>query len=165
MRTPVTCLLLVCSSAATATGQQASYTFFGAGTACPMTPWFQVRGLPHLGTTIVVETERSCRGGCFDTSHEAWVLTGFSNTTFAGRTLPLSLPFACGALLTSVEAMEWTPSIYSPLSGAAEVPFAIPNHPALLGLAFYQQILVTWCWSMSGCQHWLSQGGMGIIGR
>ena len=109
--------------------------------------------LPKVGTTFQVRVPSSA---VFSHSVLAF---GVSNPN-------LPIPAWSGYLFTSAEIRMQTPwSNKIPMSGSATtMSFAIPDSPELLGVKFYQQVLVhviyPWAHDYS-----LSRGGVGVIGK
>ena len=148
---------------------QASYTLFG--TSCltvdltPVSP-------PRLGQNMLLSASSGWYGAN-NHSGRSFLLTGTSNTTFAGLPLPFDTtvlrdPFVsfCGLLYTSIQVVTDLPggrAYLGPTPIQASIP--IPNDPALLGASFYQQLLVAAGAGGSGNSIIsLGRGGHGVIG-
>lgn len=144
--------------------QAASYTYIdqkapfknptGFGCSWPV-PWLTALNLPRIGTTFSVRTPQSFSdnfgGGC-PKAGTTWIATGVSNPD-------LRLGQFWGFLFTSAEVVMITPSTLFPRM--TTVNFTIPNSSQLLGVSFYQQVLVSWL----GAPKRLTRGGVGVIGR
>lgn len=148
-----------------AAAQSGSYSFFGGGCTASTVP-FYAPAVPRLGQRFAVESGVSDGEGCADGCTNYYVLTGDSSASFRGVPLPLDLtPFGlptCGLLRVSVLHVARTQG--SNARNLGEVVFPIPNDLGLLGVTFFQQVLVVSC-GMCGCSRLLSRGGVGVIGR
>ncbi|HKB15322.1 MAG TPA: hypothetical protein VKF62_04620, partial [Planctomycetota bacterium] len=107
-----------------APAQTASYTYFGVGCSFPT---LTAIGLPTLGGSFAVQTQSSYGGTVFSGWSSSVLLTGFSNQTWNGVTLPYSLPNLnpCGALLVSPDVFVTVPS---GIAGTlVPLAFSVPN--------------------------------------
>ncbi len=98
------------------------------------TPVASADALPILGTTYNLD--------CADAlpSSLAVLVSGYSNTSGGGLTLPAPLPNAPGCeLLVSPDV---TLPAATSAAGAASLGFAVPNNSALAGFALYHQWVV-----------------------
>jgi len=99
-----------------------------------------------VGTAFVV----SLLGGV--PNFTAHLAVGTSNTQWGGFLLPATLPGSC-ALLVAPEVILNAPTNGS---GAAALPFMIPNQPALVGQVFFAQ------WGMDAPGGWLTSDALAI---
>jgi len=100
----------------------------GGGT---ITPNLGNQGLPTLGSTYSV-TLSDARAQTF-----ALFLTGLSDSTYNGVSLPAPLPGAPGCdLLVSGDVVT---AVQTNANGAASAPFSIPSSPANVGLNVFHQ--------------------------
>ena len=153
---------------ATLTAQKASYTYVGTGArTCKASLTLVAVGLPKIGSkTFGIQVYASW--GIPSDYAIGWLLTGFSNKKFGGLTLPFDIsvvgPSFEGLLRNSIEIVQ--PGPPGQRNTLVTIPFPIPNDQSLLGLSFYQQVLLQssttvrpGCWLYS-----LSRGGHGVIG-
>ena len=168
MRSPVLIPVLLIGAAALR-AQPATYSYFG--TECrPVI--FAVAGTPKLGTTIDIHVEPtySQRGG----GVTSLLVTGISKTRWGGLKLPFDTRVLgrtpntfCGHIYTSIDIVVPVPSVpYPPKRVVLKMP--IPNARALLGLSFYQQVVMRAYCGSHGCQGYTwtytSRAGHGTIG-
>jgi hypothetical protein len=127
-----------------AVAQTASYTL--RPNSCDSWLPLQVQGLPRLGQSVVLSTYASTS---FASLHgfvvdAMFIMTGFSDRSFAGVPLPCDLTRfgldACGALHVSVDVL--TPVASGAYQQVVPTSFLVPNDPSLLGLEFHQQALL-----------------------
>lgn len=113
----------------------ASYTTFGQG--CPSSLGITTLNavqLPRLGSTMLVILDRLPQNACF-------MITGFSDTTSAFGSLPLSLaPFGAPGCLGRVSIDSNVLLVGS--NGNALSSMTVPNILSLMGAQLYQQALV-----------------------
>ncbi len=153
---------------ATLTAQAASYSYVGKGAAnCfvpPPTPTLVAMGLPKIGsTTFGIQVDVSWVSGVYRSF--GLLLTGFSNTSYGGLTLPFDISVLSfiyrGLLRNSIEIIQPVP--VDNLGRFVTIPFPIPNDNGLLGFSFYQQVYVQQI-SWLCMRNTLSRGGHGVIG-
>jgi hypothetical protein len=139
-------IALACLAGSTL-AQSAAYTHFG--TDCSSTTWrpvtFRALGVPRIGTTFHVETESSSGGVGGSTT--TFLFTGVSRTSYGGLRLPFDVTTLrtigrdfCGLLYVSIDVNQQMPyrGVQPQL---VQVPFQVPNDPALVGQRLYQQVL------------------------
>lgn len=175
------CLVFVLCSVlgGSASAQRAIYNFFGEG-AWPCLPSYRPAlapvNVPRIGETFRLLVAPS-EYGFSHASHQVFLITGFSRTTFGS----LRLPFDVRMLTTDPLHDSWGGNLYVSVDwiqlmppGAGwtpiEVAWDIPDDPLLVGLEFYQQVLSVCSAGQSGgmdtIRVWraLSQAGRGRIG-
>ncbi len=175
-------LLALCTTALPA--QSASYTLFG--TACTPfpssvpAPSLTVAGVPQLGSSFTVtytgpNYRRATPSFGFATAQPV-LLTGVSNTSWAGLSLPFEIPsifttphqpmFHGCTLLVSPDIAVATAMMPSGTSYRDRITIRVPNDTGLLGVRFYQQWLgveVRPCCPYSRAIY-SSNGGAAVIG-
>ena len=141
--------------------QTASYTYidqrppYANPTGRPwIGDWLTALQVPRIGTSFQVEVAGSYSAGFGGISPRfafTWLATGMRNPNFH--------MIGWGYLFTSAEHLVGTPSTLLPRT--ATMTFVIPNNTGLLGVSFYQQLVVC----SPGPYAVLSRGGHGVIGR
>ena len=113
---------------------------------------------PRIGTSFVVSLLVS---GCATGRFFPFLLTGVSNTSWNGVSLPTNLPFMLSCPL------RVSPDVIMLLKTPYTTTFQLPNSTSLLGARFYQQALGAYTlWSWTPPMSWVSsRGGVGVIGR
>ena len=153
--------------------QAASYTFFGQQHACQCSTGGETvildANLPKLGVQFRVSS------WMHPGSTNMFLLTGASWTRWGSLPLPFDPSFiTCGGSCSWCGKLLVSPDVVLPVGpinngfrggcggggGPAEWDFHIPSNPALLGVSFYQQVLLI---HSSGALR-LSVGGHGVIG-
>ncbi len=155
--------------------QSGSFTNFGV--SCRNDVALRATSTPRLGQpfqVIYVGPYDPNFVGPRDFSYQPYLLTGASNTSFGGATLPLLFPTAITGGLTTCSLLV-SADIVTPLPVVPNVPplhsltLTIPGTPALLGASFFQQwLLVTTTFDMRTNQTTVSvassHAGHGVIG-
>jgi len=163
MRSIIPTILLML--AAPAHAQQASYTYFGTPGTVGCGPFssqvtHSAATLPRIGTTFVANVPSST-GMCSYLCNLRLFATGFSNSSFAGVSLPSAALGGCGMLQVSLDYIELMPMTGTSSSSV----LAIPNNPNLIGLSFYQQsISLTYILGYLNAVAW-GVAGHGTIGN
>ena len=118
-------------------------TTFGSGCPSASLGW---SGTGSVGTAFVV----SLLGGV--PNFTAHLAVGTSNTQWGGFLLPATLPGNCVLRVAPEVVVNATTNG----SGAAALPFMIPNQPALVGQVFFAQ------WGMNAPGGWLASDALAI---
>ena len=140
--------------------QAASYTYINQQTPYqnPNPPMLTALNLPKIGTTFKVQVPASCNS-CFWGGLSAWLAFGVGNPA-------LPIPAMHGYLFTTAEIV--IPTTVSGCcnrtgNGTVTMSFPIPNMASWLGVRFFQQVDA---YHYGGPNfHFLSRGGVGVIGR
>ena len=131
-------------------------------------PYFIPEGTPKLGTSMKINLTSSWPANPL-TGLEigvSFLITGTSNTNWAGLTLPTQLDVpgfspSCGTLTTSIDFIQRVDQRQTPT--VAPVFFFIPNVSSLIGVSYYQQGIV-FTSSSTAALIMLSRSGHGVIG-
>jgi len=150
--------------------QAASYTYINQKGGPPIKPMLTALNLPKVGTTFKVQVPESGRSinwcwwaHCpYRHPYAYW----YSFLAIGLRNPNMAIPALNGYVFTSAEFLTLTPARNEILKwGSVTMSFPIPDSRELVGVKFYQQVLV---------QHFppdmlpwysLSRGGVGVIGK
>ncbi|MCR9244180.1 MAG: hypothetical protein NXI31_04055 [bacterium] len=136
------------ATTATTTAQNATFTTFGASSGSTTGPILDVTGLPQVGTTFSISVDYTNMPPFCTlqiTNWQALLVFGFSNTQWAGLTLPASFPQGFDLLVGADFASYQTTMSDGcpPRAGNAPVySVTIPNDPGLVGFTWYNQIIL-----------------------
>lgn len=129
----------VCHTGTPAPGTTATFTYFGTGCvgSSGAVPLHTAIGTPRLGTTLTLEVSQALPNAA------ATLFVGWSNTSWNGVTLPLSLTgqgaFGCSILVSA----DFTFPATADASGKASILMPVPNYLSLAGVHFYTQFNVS----------------------
>ena len=172
-------LLALFLFASAAHSQQASYTYWPVPPSNPF-PALSASNTPRIGTSLDLQLRSSFYAdlGSSRIWSDSFLMTGASRTAWGSLRLPWTpnLTLYCkgsratwkNSLLISIDAFSWIPRSNSTYS---TIKLPIPNDSSLLGVHFYQQLLiysvthVNWPLGSPTCNFFLSRGGHGVIGR
>ncbi len=151
--------------------QAASYTYINqkAPYSNAAQPMLTALNLPKVGTTFKVQVPESGRSinrcwwaHCPIYPYAYW----YSYLAIGVRNPDVAIPALNGFVFTSAEFVtltSWRHEIQTP--GSVTMSFAIPDSRELLGVKFYQQVLVYYYDPGSYFNYSLSRGGVGVIGK
>jgi hypothetical protein len=128
---------------------------------CPTTqqniaPQISHTGLPELGTTYHVEMSYGLE------SSIAVLVSGLSNTTHNGTSLPTLLPGTSNCdLLVAADALD---AVMTTPNGTANAPITVPNTSSMIGLQAYHQWAV-WDPTVNALGIVVSRGATATVGN
>lgn len=139
-------------------GASASYSTFGSGCmGSAGIPALAPQGVPSLGASFSVDCVNLPAAGGL-----AYMVLGFSNTTWNGIPLPASLaPFGFGSCQGFVSADDGALIVNN--AGVATWTVTIPNQPSLAGFNFYNQCVSFDAGAGNPAGAAVSDAGQGVI--
>ena len=150
--------------------QVVSYTYIDQKAPYKNSGMLTALNLPKVGTTFKVQVPLSGRSSVCWWAHCPYpdpYIYSLSYLAIGVRNPNVTIPALGGFLFTSADIVLLAP--WGPIAqqGTVTMSFPIPNSQALLGVKFYQQVLVdvTYPWARSAHFYSLSRGGVGVIGK